>query len=133
MHAPAEIVTISKASLWSGRIVTAVVILFMVVDGGIKVLKLAPAVDGTTRLGYPASLVLPIGIIALVCTLLYAIPKTAILGAILLTGYMGGATATQVRLEDPWFFFPVAIGGLAWLGIFLRDERLRSLIPLRKS
>ena len=110
MHAPAERMTISKTSLWSGRIVTAVVILFMIVDGGIKVLKLAPAVEGTTRLGYPA-----------------------ILGAILLTGYVGGATATQVRLEDPWFFFPVAIGGLAWLGIFLRDERLRSLIPLRKS
>jgi hypothetical protein len=124
---------VSKAGVWSGRIVSAVVIVFMLFDGAIKVLKLAPAVEGTTRLGYPAGLVLPIGIVALGCTLLYAIPKTTILGAILLTGYMGGATATQVRLEDPWFFFPVAIGGLAWLGIFLRDERLRTLIPLRKS
>ena len=101
--------------------------------GPLPVLKLAPAVEGTVRLGYPVGLVLPIGIVALACTLLYAIPKTTILGAILLTGYMGGATATQVRLEDPWFFFPVAIGGLAWLGIFLRDERLSTLIPLRKS
>jgi hypothetical protein len=133
MQTSAQDMPVSKAGLWSGRIVTALVILFMLFDGGIKVLKLAPAVEGTVRLGYPAGLVLPIGIVALVCTLLYAIPKTTILGAILLTGYMGGATATQVRMEDPWFFFPVVIGGLAWLGIFLRDERLRTLIPLRKS
>jgi hypothetical protein len=133
MQASVQKPPVSKGILWSGRIVTALVILFMVFDGGIKVLKLAPAVEGTARLGYPVGLVLPIGIVALGCTLLYAIPKTALLGAILLTGYMGGATATQVRLEDPWFFFPVVIGGLAWLGIFLRDEQLRSLIPLRKS
>ena len=133
MQASAQALPVSIAAVWSGRIVTAVVIVFMLFDGGIKVLKLAPAVEGTVRVGYPAGLVLPIGIIALGCTLLYAIPKTAILGAILLTGYMGGATATQMRLEDPWFFFPVAIGGLAWLGIFLRDEQLRTLIPLRRS
>jgi hypothetical protein len=133
MQASAQAPPVSKAGVWSGRIVSAVVILFMLFDGGIKVLKLAPAVEGTVRLGYPVGVVLPIGIVALACTLLYAIPKTTILGAILLTGYMGGATATQVRLEDPWFFFPVVIGGLAWLGIFLRDERLRTLIPLRKS
>ena len=116
MHAPAEIVTISKASLWSGRIVTAVVILFMLFDGGIKVLRLAPAVEGTTRLGYPTSLVVPIGIVALVCAFFYAIPRTSILGAVLLTGFLGGATATQVRVQDPWFFFPVAIGVLVWVG-----------------
>jgi hypothetical protein len=133
MQASAQALPVSKVGVWSGRIVSALVIVFMLFDGGIKVLKLAPAVEGTTRLGYPAGLVLPIGIVALGCTLLYAIPKTTILGAILLTGYMGGATATQVRLEDPWFFFPVAIGGLAWLGIFLRDERLCTLIPLRRS
>jgi hypothetical protein len=133
MQASAQALPVSKVGVWSGRIVTAVVILFMIVDGGIKVLKLAPAVEGTTRLGYPVGLVLPIGVVALACTLLYAIPKSSILGAILLTGYMGGATATQVRLENPWFFFPVVIGALAWLGIFLRDQRLRNLIPLRAS
>ena len=117
MQASAQALPVSKVGVWSGRIVSALVIVFMLFDGGIKVLKLAPAVEGTTRLGYPAGLVLPIGIVALGCTLLYAIPKTTILGAILLTGYMGGATATQVRLEDPWFFFPVAIGGLAPIGI----------------
>lgn len=133
MRAAAQAIPVSNVSLWSGRIITALVILFMLVDGGIKVMKLAPAVEGTARLGYPVSLVVPIGIVALGCTLLYAIPKTAILGAILLTGYLGGATATQVRLQDPWFFFPVLIGALAWLGIFLRDDELRALIPLRKS
>ena len=122
---------ISKGSLWTGRIVTALVFLFMLFDGGIKVLRMAPAVEGTARLGYPTSLVLPIGVVALVCTFLYAIPRTSILGAVLLTGYLGGATATQVRVQDPWFFFPVAIGVMVWVGPFLMDERLRALIPLR--
>ena len=122
---------ISKGSLWTGRIVTALVFLFMLFDGGIKVLRMAPAVEGTARLGYPTSLVLPIGVVALVCTFLYAIPRTSILGAVLLTGYLGGATATQVRVQDPWFFFPVAIGVMVWAGPFLMDERLRALIPLR--
>ena len=116
--------------VWVGRVLSALMVLFMLVDGGIKVLKLAPAVEGTVRLGYPASLVQPIGIIALICVILYAIPRTAILGAILLTGYLGGATATQVRLQDPWFLFPVVIGMLIWAGIYFRDERLRALIPL---
>ena len=122
---------ISKGSLWTGRIVTALVFLFMLFDSGIKVLRMAPAVEGTARLGYPTSLVLPIGVVALVCTLLYAIPRTSILGAVLLTGYLGGATATQVRVQDPWFVFPVAIGVMVWVGPFLMDERLRALIPLR--
>jgi hypothetical protein len=122
---------ISNASLWTGRIFSALVFLFMLFDGGIKVLRMAPAVEGTARLGYPTSLVLPIGLVALVCTFLYAIPRTSILGAVLLTGYLGGATATQVRVQDPWFFFPVAIGVMVWVGPFLMDERLRALIPLR--
>ncbi len=122
---------ISSASLWTGRIFSVLVFLFMLFDGGIKVLRMAPAVEGTARLGYPTSLVLPIGLVALVCTFLYAIPRTSILGAVLLTGYLGGATATQVRVQDPWFFFPVAIGVMVWVGPFLMDERLRVLIPLR--
>jgi hypothetical protein len=122
---------ISSASLWTGRIFSVLVFLFMLFDGGIKVLRMAPAVEGTARLGYPTSLVLPIGLVALVCTFLYAIPRTSILGAVLLTGYLGGATATQVRVQDPWFFFPVAIGVMVWVGPFLMDERLRALIPLR--
>jgi len=87
--------------------------------------------EANARLGYPASVILPIGIAELICLILFIVPRTSILGAILLTGYLGGATATQVRLEDPWFFFPIAIGILAWGGLFLRDARLRPLIPLR--
>lgn len=122
---------VSTVSLWTGRILSALVVLFMLFDGGIKVLRMAPAVEGTTRLGYPASLVLPIGLAALVCAFLYAIPRTSILGAVLLTGYLGGATATQVRVQDPWFLFPVVIGAMVWVGPFLLDDRLRALIPLR--
>ena len=123
--------TVSRGSLWMGRIFVALIFLFMLLDGGIKVLRMAPAVEGTARLGYPTSLVLPIGVVGLVCAFLYAIPRTSILGAILLTGFLGGATATQVRVQDAWFFFPVVIGMIVWAGPFLMDERLRALIPLR--
>jgi hypothetical protein len=123
--------TVSRGSLWTGRIFVILIFLFMLFDGGIKVLRMAPAVEGTARLGYPTSLVLPIGVVGLVCAFLYAIPRTSILGAILLTGFLGGATATQVRVQDPWFFFPVVIGMIVWVGPFLMDERLRALIPLR--
>ena len=92
-------------------------------------MKLPPAVEGTVRLGYPEGLVLGLGIAVLVCTVVYAIPRTSILGAILLTGYLGGATATRVRVGQP-FFFPIVLGVLIWAGLFLREERLRALIPL---
>lgn len=131
MQPSGQTTAVSKSSLWTGRTIISLVAVFMVFDGGVKVLKMAPAVEGTARLGYPTSLVVPIGVISLVCALLYAIPRTSILGAILLTGYLGGATATQVRLQDHWFLFPVAIGVLVWLGPFLTDGRLRALIPLR--
>ena len=85
-------------------------IVFMLFDAGVKVLKLPAAVEGTVRLGYPVSTIQPIGVIALVCVLLYAIPRTSILGAILLTGYLGGATATQVRVQDAWFIFLPSLG-----------------------
>ena len=118
----------SKKALWTGRILSGWLVLFLLFDGVVKVLKLAPAMEGTARLGYPSSLVVPIGIVELLCVAAYVIPRTSILGAILLTGYLGGATATQVRLEDPWFFFPVVVGVLVWAGLLLRDARLRSLI-----
>ncbi len=89
---------------------------------------LDPAVEGSAELGFSESVVFWIGLTLLVCTVLYAIPRTAILGALLLTGYLGGATATQVRLEDPWFLFPVVLGALALTGLYLRDGRLRALI-----
>lgn len=123
----------SKTMLWVGRVISALMIVFMLFDACTKILKLPAAVEGTVRLGYPASTVLPIGVIALVCVLLYAIPRTSILGAILLTGYLGGATATQVRVQDAWYFFPPVLGALTWVGLYLRDERLRTLIPLKRQ
>jgi hypothetical protein len=122
----------SSAALWAGRIASALAVLFLIFDGGIKVLQLAPAVEATTQLGYPASLVLIIGAIELACLIVYAIPRTAVLGAILLTGYLGGAIATQLRSGAPAFpvVFPLIIGALLWGGLYLRDQRLRALIPL---
>ena len=117
--------------LWVGRVISALMIVLMLIDAGIKILKLPAAVEGTVRLGYPASTVLPIGVIALVCVLLYGIPRTSILGAILLTGYFGGATATQVRVQDAWYIFPPPVlDVLIWVGLYLRDDRLCTLIPL---
>jgi hypothetical protein len=103
--------------VWAGRIISAL-------------LKLPPAVEATIKLGYPANVVQPIGIVALICVLLYAIPRTSVLGAILLTGYLGGATTTQVRVRNAWFVLPVILGMFIWTGMYFRDERLRALIPL---
>ena len=118
---------------WAGRIVTGWVALFLLFDAAVKVMKLAPAVEGTAQLGYPARLVVGIGIVELVCVVFYLIPRTSVLGAILLTGFLGGATASKVRLEDPWFMFSVGVGVLVWAGLVLRDEQLGALIPLRSS
>jgi DoxX-like family len=123
----------SKAGLWAGRIVTALIVLFMLFDAVVKLLKLAPAMEGTIKLGYPVSVVFPLGLVLLACTVLYAVPRTAILGAILLTGYLGGAVATQVRVQSASFWFALALGVLVWLGPYLRDSQLRALIPLRRS
>ena len=131
MPSPTQTAPVSKQGLWAGRAISALVAVFLLFDGIIQVMKLAPAVEGTARLGYPAGLVLPIGTVLLACVAVYLIPPTSVLGAILLTGYLGGATATQVRLEDPWFLFPVGIGVLMWGGLFLRDDRLGALIPVR--
>jgi hypothetical protein len=114
--------------LWTGRIVAAWIILFLVWDGAMKLLKLNMAVEGTVRVGYPARLVVVIGLVELICVAAYVLPRTSILGAILLTGYLGGATATQVRLEDPWFLLPVLIGVLAWGALWLRDPGLGRLV-----
>ena len=123
----------SNRAIWTGRILSGLVTLFMLFDASIKVLKLAPAMEGTVRLGYPLSTIFPIGLTGLACILLYAVPRTSVIGAILLTGYLGGATATQVRLLDPWFGFPVVLGVLAWAGLYLRERQVAELIPVRKS
>jgi hypothetical protein len=121
----------SKKMLWTGHILTILVVLFLLFDCGIKILQVRAAMEGTMQLGYPASTVLPIGIILLICTILYIIPRTSLLGAVLLTGYLGGAVASNVRVSHPllgYTLFPVYIGVLVWTGLILRDARLRAFL-----
>jgi hypothetical protein len=127
--------SVSKASLWTGRVISGVVVLFLLFDGITKLLKVPQVVDATIRIGFPVTTIVGIGITLLVCTAIYAIPKTSILGVILLTGYLGGATAAQLRAGSPVFetLFPVIFGVLAWLGLYLREQRLRALLPLRNT
>ena len=125
----------SKAMLWTGRAMSGVVLLFLVMDGATKLMMIQPVVNATAQIGYPLDLVRPIGIIGLVCAVLYAVPRTAVLGAILTTGLLGGAIASKMRLEEPLFsqvLFGVYVGVLAWGGLYLRDGRLRALFPLRR-
>jgi DoxX-like family len=128
-----QTVPASRGSLWAGRVITALVVAFLLFDGVTKVMRAAPVMEAFARLGYPAGLAPVIGIILLVCLAIYVVPRTAILGAILLTGYLGGATEVHVRAGNPLFetLFPVIFGVLVWAGLFLRDEWLRALIPLR--
>ena len=133
MQAATQSASQSKASLWAGRIISGLVVLFLVFDSMIKLLRLPAAVQGTTQLGYSANVVLPLGVVLLACVVLYVIPRTSVLGAILLTGYLGGATATNVRSQPQWTWFPIVLGVLLWTGIYLRDEWLRCLIPLRSE
>ena len=117
----------------AGWIVTWVVGLFLLVDGGARLAGFAPYVEGLTKFGYAASLAPAIALALLIPTILMLIPRTAILGTILVTGYLGGATATQVRVGDAWYLFPVMLGALSWLGLYLRDARLRALLPFRSA
>jgi hypothetical protein len=121
---------VARTAVWGGRLVSGLAVLFLLFDTVIKLLTLAPAVEATTQLGYAASLVAVIGLIELACLAVYVIPRSAILGAILLTGYLGGAVATHVRAGSPLFsvVFPLIIGALVWGGLLLRDARLRSLL-----
>jgi len=130
---PTVVAPVTKTRRIAGAVLTAIVALFLTFDTVLKVLKLAPAIDGTTALGYPANRVFPIGVIELVCLVLYLIPRTAVLGAVLIAGYLGGATATHVRVGDAGFFAPTVLGVLAWLGLWLREPRLRALIPFRSK
>src|SRR5262245_2856015 len=135
MKTDTQMAPISKKTLWAGRVISGVPVLMLLFSGVLKLLRPAGfgVVEEFARLGYPESVALGIGILELACTLVYVIPRTSVLGAIILTGYLGGAVATHVRIGDPSFkvFMPILIGALAWGGLYLRDERLRSLIPLR--
>lgn len=126
---------ISKPALWTGRTLSTLAALFLLLDGVMKLLKPAPVVEGTIMLGYPESAITGIGVTLIICTILYVVPPTAILGAILLTGYLGGAIATHVRVESPLFthiLAPTYFAALVWGGLYLRDPGLRQLLPLRR-
>jgi hypothetical protein len=134
METAAQASSVSKATLWTGRIISTLIVLFLLMDCMIKFLRPAPVLQTFEKLGLPVALSVPLGIILLACTLLYAVPRTSILGAILLTGYLGGAVLTHVRVGDPLFshaLFPVYLGILAWFALYLRDARLRALVPLK--
>ena len=116
----------------TGLVLSGFVSLFLLFDGGARLAGFAPYVEGLTKFGYGVALAPWIGLSLLISTILYAVPRTMVLGAILVTGYLGGATATQVRVGDPWFLFPVALGVLAWVGLWCRNPRIRDLLPLMK-
>jgi hypothetical protein len=131
MSSVRQSVPTSKPMLWTGRIMSGLAAAFMLFDGTAKLFKPSFVVEPTTRLGYPESVIVGLGTVLIVCTLLYVYPRTAVLGAILLTGYLGGAVASQVRIQEAWFstLFPVVFAGLVWGGLVLCDARLRSVLP----
>ena len=121
----------SKALLWTGRVLSALPVLMLTMSAVMKFAKPAMVVEGMTKAGWSEDLLIGLGIVELTCTVLYVMPQTSVLGAILLTGYLGGATATHVRVGEPWYG-AVIMGVILWLGLALRDPRLWELIPLRK-
>jgi hypothetical protein len=124
---------ISRTRLWIGRALTTLTGLFLVMDGGMKVLKPPFVVQATVQLGYPESAIVGTGVVLLICTVLYLVPRTAVLGAVLLTGYLGGAVAINVGAGQPVFniVFAVVFACIAWGGLWLRDTRLEQLLPLK--
>lgn len=123
--------TTSKPVLWVGRVLSALPVLMLTFSAVMKFSRSPQVLEGFVgKFGYPEGTLLPIGVVELCCALLYAVPRTSVLGAILVTGYMGGATATHVRVSDPWFM-AVLLGVVAWAGLYLREPRLRALLPLR--
>jgi hypothetical protein len=125
--------TVSKTTLWTGRVMSVLPVLLILLGSVMKLMKHPSVLEGFARAGVPERLILPVGLIELVCVVVYLIPRTSVLGAILMTGLLGGATITTLRVGDPTFPMPVILGMLAWGGLYLRDVRLRALIPLRQE
>ena len=122
---------ISSKVRWAGYVMSAVPALLLLVSSSMKLMKPASVIEGFAHLGYDEDVALGLGIVELLCTVLYLVPRTSVLGAILLTGYLGGATATHLRIGEP-YYTAIFLGVLLWGGLFLRDERLRLLIPFRR-
>jgi hypothetical protein len=122
---------VSKTMLWAGRIVSTLPVLVLLMSGVMKLVKPPDVEKGFEHLGWDLSLALGLGILEIACAVVYAIPRSSVLGAILLTGYLGGAVATHVRVQENEFVSPLILGVLVWGALYLRDDRLRALIPLR--
>lgn len=120
-------------AIWTGRVLSAIPILMLIMSASMKLTAGAEAVQMFVgKFGYPQTMLGTLAVVELACVALYAIPRTAVLGAILMTGYLGGAVATHARVGDPAFVGPIALGIIAWAGLFLRDVRLRALLPIRR-
>jgi hypothetical protein len=124
----------AKPMLWAGRVVSALPVLFLIFDGVIKLMNIQPVVDASMQLGLPLELAPKLGVLLLACLVVYLIPRTSALGAVLLTGYLGGAIAIQARVGAETFslVFPIIMGALLWVGLWLRDERVRAMVAIRR-
>ncbi len=122
----------SKGMIWAGKVVSAIPVLLLVFSAVLKFARPAAVAESVARFGYPVGLLFIIGVLEFLSCVVYVIPRTAVLGAILMTGYLGGATATNVRVGDPSYIMTVVLGVMVWGGLFLRDERVRELIPFRR-
>ena len=126
----------TRSALWAGRILSGLAVLFLAFDAVGKLAKPTPVVAGTLQLGYPESVIVPLGLIQVACLVAYLVPRTTVLGAVLWTGYLGGAVATHVRVGSPLLthtLFPIYVAIFLWLGLWLRDGRLRAVLPLRAA
>lgn len=132
MQSATQMAPVSKRTAWTGCIASTLAVLFLLFDAVIHLTKPAPVVAAFAQLGYPLDLAVGIGLLELICVVIYLIPRTSVLGAILLTGYLGGAVASQLRVGHSFFetVFPIILGALVWGGLFLRDDRLRAVILL---
>jgi hypothetical protein len=122
-----------RTTLWTGRVVSALPVAILLFSASMKLAGGPEMLQNWVKSGYPAGTLLPIGIVELACAILYAVPRTSVIGAVLATGYLGGAVATHVRAGEAVFMVPLAFGILAWLGLYLRDPRIRALLPLRRD
>jgi hypothetical protein len=132
MEQGTQVAPVSNKKLWAGRVVSALPVLMLLFSASMKLMGGPEMAKNWEHFGYPDSIGFRIGIVEVLCALIYAIPRTSVLGAILVTGYLGGATATHVRIGEMVFIMPVILGMLAWLGLWLREPRLHALLPLRK-
>src|SRR5437868_12154147 len=132
MQTATQMAPVSNKKLWAGRIISAIPVGLLLFSGVMKLMMPPSVVEGFTHFGLPLNLAVLIAILEIGSAIVYAIPRTAVLGAILMTGYLGGATLTNVRVGDPSYVMTVLLGVLVWLGLYLRDARLRELLPLRR-